>query len=197
VLIFVLLWGARLSIYLFLRNRGQGEDTRYTAWRKQGGSSWWWQSLFKVFLLQGLLIWLLSVPLLISQSAHTALTIWDAVGISIWLIGFVFETLADLQLARFKAVKKNKGRVLDKGLWAWTRHPNYFGESLIWWGYGLIATSTGAWWALAAPAFMTFLLLKVSGVTLLEEQLKKTKPNYRSYAKRTSAFFPLPPRSRP
>jgi steroid 5-alpha reductase family enzyme len=199
ILVLVLVWGARLALYLYLRNRGKGEDKRYAVWRTQAGKAWWWQSLFKVFLLQGLLIWWLSVPLLLSQFSPdpAILTLLDAIGMLIWLIGLMFESVADLQLARFRSQPKNKGKVLDKGLWAWTRHPNYFGESLIWWGYGLIAAATGAWWVLFAPALMTLLLLKISGVPLLEKQLEETKPNYRAYAKRISPFLPLPPRSRP
>lgn len=194
LLVLVDLWTLRLSLYLYLRNRGKGEDKRYAAWRKEAGKAWWWRSFFNVFLLQGILMWLLSVPLLLGQAGQGSLTWLDWLVVFIWLIGFFFESVGDWQLSAFKADTKNKGKVMDRGLWRLTRHPNYFGESLIWWAYGLIAVATGAWWALFSPLLMTFLLLRVSGVTLLETNLKKAKPGYASYVKHTSAFIPLPPK---
>jgi steroid 5-alpha reductase family enzyme len=194
LLALVNLWALRLSIFLYLRNRGKGEDKRYAAWRKEAGAAWWWRSFFVVFLLQGALMWVISLPLLLAQARPAALNWLDWAAVSIWAIGFFFEAVADWQLAAFKADKKNKGKVMDRGLWWLSRHPNYFGESLIWWGFGLLAAAAGTGWGLLSSALMMFLLLRVSGVTLLERDLKQAKPGYKEYIKRTSAFVPWPPK---
>lgn len=196
LLVMVSIWGLRLSLYLLARSRGRGEDPRYANWRREAGPSWWWRSYFKVFLLQGLLMWLISVPFLAIQSAPTpvGLTWLDIIGLLLWMVGFFFEFIGDWQLARFKRNPQNEGQVLDRGLWRYTRHPNYFGEALLWWGYGALALAAGAWWALFSPLLMTLLLLRVSGVTMLERSLKKDKPGYAEYIARTSAFIPRPPR---
>lgn len=196
LLVMVSIWGLRLSIYLLARNRDKGEDPRYAKWRREAGKAWWWRSYFKVFLLQGLLMWLLSVPFLAIQSSPTPVgLIWlDILALLLWMVGFFFEFIGDWQLARFKRDPKNKGKVLDRGLWRYTRHPNYFGEAVLWWGYGALVLTTGAWWALYSPLLMTLLLLRVSGVALLEKSLKKNKPGYAEYVQRTSAFFPRPPK---
>jgi steroid 5-alpha reductase family enzyme len=190
----VTLWGLRLSVHLFLRNRSKGEDPRYAKWRKEAGAQWWWQSLFKVFLLQGLLMWIISMPLFFAQASTAPYGPMDSVAFVLWLIGFFFEAVGDWQLARFKAVPANKGKVMDSGLWRYTRHPNYFGEAVMWWSYGLFALASGAWSVLASPLLMNWLLLKVSGVTLLEKNLKNSKPKYAAYIKRTSAFIPRAPK---
>ncbi len=179
-----------------LRNAGKGEDFRYQQWRAAAGAAWWWRSFFKVFLLQGILLWVISAPLLAAQiSAQPGRLTWlDFGGAALWLVGFYFEALGDWQLARFKANPANKGRLLDSGLWRYTRHPNYFGDAVQWWGFYLVALAAGGWWTLFSPALMTLLLRRVSGVTMLEKTLKNSKPGYREYVERTNAFLPWFPR---
>lgn len=191
----VTVWGLRLSIYILLRNLGKPEDFRYQKWRAESGGSWWWRSFFKVFLLQGFLLWVISAPLLAAQfgSSPAHLTFFDFAGLALWLVGFYFEAAGDYQLARFKANPMNKGKVLDTGVWRLTRHPNYFGDSAQWWGYYLIAAAAGGWWSILSPILMTLLLLRVSGVALLEKTLE-TKPGYKEYIRRTSPFIPWFPR---
>jgi steroid 5-alpha reductase family enzyme len=192
----VAVWGLRLSIYLAWRNLGKGEDFRYQKFRKDFGEHrYWWYSFFSVFLLQGVLMWLISAPLLGAQFyAGNSLGILDFIGIAIWIIGFVFESGGDIQLARFKADPANKGKVLDTGLWHYTRHPNYFGDAAVWFGYGLICISAGSYWPVLGSVLMTALIIKVSGVALLEKTLNTTKPGYQEYVRRTSAFFPWFPK---
>jgi steroid 5-alpha reductase family enzyme len=193
----VAIWGLRLSIYILLRNRGKGEDYRYRKWREQAGANFWWISLFRVFLLQGLLLWIISMPILAAQFNKDPghFTVFDLVGTLIWGVGFFFEAVGDWQLARFKSDPANKGQVMRSGLWAFTRHPNYFGDATVWWGYFVIAAGT-LWglWTLFSPILMTVLLLRVSGVALLEKAQVRTKPQYRDYIESTSAFLPRPPR---
>jgi steroid 5-alpha reductase family enzyme len=191
----VTVWGLRLSIHILLRNWGKPEDFRYQKWRKEAGGQWWWRSFFKVFLLQGVLLWLISAPLLAAQLVPQAAA-WpylDIFGALVWLAGFFFEAAGDFQLARFKANPANRGKVLDHGVWRYTRHPNYFGDSAQWWGFFLVAASAGGWWTVFSPILMTFFLLQVSGVALLEKTLE-TRPGYSDYIARTSAFFPWFPR---
>ena len=194
----VTIWGLRLSAHILWRNWGKPEDFRYAKWRQETGPSWWWRSYLKVYLLQGALMWIISAPLLGAQvqSPRSHLVWLDYMGLVIWAIGFFFEAMGDWQLARFKADPANQGQVLDRGVWRYTRHPNYFGDATQWWGFYLIALAAGAWWSIFAPIIMTGLLLKVSGVVLLEKTLKDTKPQYADYIARTSAFFPLPPKER-
>jgi steroid 5-alpha reductase family enzyme len=189
------LWGLRLSLYILYRNWGKPEDFRYQKWRRESGSRWWWKSFFQVFLLQGILLWIISTPLLAAQTRLTPdrLTVFDILGIGLWAIGFFFETAGDLQLARFKANPANKGKVMQRGVWRYTRHPNYFGDAAQWWGYFLIATAAGGWWTIFSPILMTILLMRVSGVTLLEKTLE-TRPGYKQYVETTSAFIPWFPR---
>lgn len=192
----VTIWGLRLSIYIFIRNHDKPEDFRYQVWRKQAGKDWWWWSLFKVFLLQGVLMWLISTPIHAAQ-IHAKPLIWlDFLAIVIWVIGFFFEAIGDAQLAQFKSNPVNKGKVLDTGVWRYTRHPNYFGDATQWWGFYLIAAAAGAWWTIFSPIIMTFLLMRVSGVTLLEKTLRNEKPGYQEYIKRTNEFFPWLPRKK-
>jgi steroid 5-alpha reductase family enzyme len=191
------LWGLRLSIHIFMRNRGRGEDPRYQAFRRRGGKRFWLTSLWNIFLLQAALLLLIALPLMTAQAHPTPghLRWTDVAGTLVWTVGFIFETLGDLQLKSFLSDPANRGRVMRYGLWAWTRHPNYFGESLIWWGIFLIALSTpfGAA-SIIGPALITFLLLRVSGVTLLEGDLKTRRKGYAEYIRTTSAFFPWPPK---
>ncbi|MGH9841648.1 MAG: DUF1295 domain-containing protein [Blastocatellia bacterium] len=188
----VVVWGGRLAGYLARRNIGKGEDYRYQAMRKRHGERFPIVSLYLVFGFQGVLMWIISLPLQAAQMATQPdrLTLLDWLGVLLWIIGFAFETIGDWQLARFKSDPANKGKVMDRGLWAYTRHPNYFGDAVLWWGYFLIAAATGAWWTVIGPILMTLLLMKVSGVALLEKTLVKTKPEYQDYIRRTSAFFP-------
>jgi steroid 5-alpha reductase family enzyme len=194
----VTVWGLRLSIHILIRNWGKPEDYRYQAWRKEAGSAWWWRSFFKVFLLQGVLLWIISTPLLAAQISSTPeRLIWmEYVAIPVWLIGFFFEAVGDWQLTRFKADPANKGKLLTSGVWSYTRHPNYFGDSTQWWAYFLIAAAAGGWWTIFSPIMMTFLLLRVSGVALLEKTLKEEKPGYRDYVESTSEFIPWFPRKK-
>ena len=191
----VTVWGLRLSIYLAWRNLGKGEDFRYQKFRKDFGDGYWWYSFFSVFLLQGILMWLISVPLLGAQFyPEKTLGVLDFIGVAIWVIGFVFEAGGDLQLARFKANPANRGKVLDTGFWHFTRHPNYFGDAAVWTGYGLICISGGSYWPVLGSVLMTALIIKVSGVALLEKTLNTTKPGYQEYVRKTSAFIPWFPK---
>jgi len=188
-------WGLRLGVHLGLRNRGRAEDRRYAAMRAAHGRRFWWVSLFTVFLLQAALLWAVSLPLQAGAALGqaSALGALDLAGAAVALTGLAFEAIGDAQLARFIADPASRGRVMDRGLWAWTRHPNYFGDALTWWGLCLVALGSGAWWALLGPALMTVLLLRVSGVTLLEATIGERRPGYAAYAARTSAFIPWPP----
>ena len=191
------IWGSRLAAHIGWRNHGRGEDFRYQAMRRRIGPRFGLLSLFLVFGLQGVLIWLISLPLQVAQiSGEPASLTWlDFCGALFWVVGFTFESIGDLQLSKFKADPGNKGKVMDRGLWAYTRHPNYFGDALLWWGFFLIASATpGGWWTVISPLMMTTLLMKVSGVALLEKTLVKTRPEYREYTQRTSAFLPMPPK---
>jgi steroid 5-alpha reductase family enzyme len=196
VCLLVTVWGLRLSLHILRRNRGKGEDYRYRAWRQGAGRRWWWVSLFKVFLLQGALLWVISIPLLVAQAnpAPDHLKWLDAAGLLTWSAGFAFEALGDWQLQRFKADPANQGKVLQQGVWRYTRHPNYFGDACVWWGYYLLAAAAGGWWTVYSPLLMTVLLLRVSGVRLLERSLAQSKPGYREYMQTTSAFIPRRPR---
>ena len=192
------IWGVRLSLFLLCRNWGHGEDRRYQAMRAQHGQRFWWVSLISVYLLQGVILWFVSFPIQAALAAATdsPLNWLDAIGGALWATGVFFETVGDWQLARFKADPANAGRVMDRGLWRLTRHPNYFGDFCVWWGMYLIATAGGAWWTVLSPLLMSVLLLKVSGVTLLEKTITDRRPEYAAYQARTNAFFPGPP-SRP
>jgi steroid 5-alpha reductase family enzyme len=190
------IWGLRLTLHILIRNWSKGEDFRYQVWRKEAGAAWWWRSFFKVFLLQGILMWIIGTPLLSAQiSATPAQLTWlDYLAIPVWLVGFFFEAVGDWQLAQFKADPANKGKLLTTGVWRYTRHPNYFGDAAQWWAFYLVALAAGGWWTIFSPALMTLLLMRVSGVTLLEKTLKDTKPGYQSYVASTSEFIPWFPK---
>jgi steroid 5-alpha reductase family enzyme len=189
-------WGLRLSLFLLWRNWGKGEDRRYTAMREQHGARFWWVSLLTVFLLQGLILWFVALPIQIATARALPHPLgWlDGLGVALWGLGFLFESVGDWQLARFKADPRNAGRVMDRGLWRFTRHPNYFGDFCVWWGIYLIAVAGGAWWTIASPLLMSILLMRVSGVSLLESTIVDRRPEYAAYKARTNAFFPGPPR---
>ncbi len=199
LLALVAIWGLRLGGHLLRRNWGAGEDARYARMRRHHGERFRWISLATVFGLQAVLQWFVSLPLLLAQLVPGArpLGVLDAFGVALFATGLFFETVGDAQLARFKADPTSAGRVMDRGLWRYTRHPNYFGDCVVWWGLFAIAAGTPAGpWTIASPLLMTFLLLRVSGVALLERSLVRTRPAYREYIARTSAFFPRPPLSR-
>lgn len=195
----VTLWGIRLSGFLTWRNWGEPEDYRYRAFREKYGRRFPIVSLFLVFLLQGLLIVVVSLPVqaaLIQQGVDADLQWLSGIGVVLWIVGLLFESIGDFQLARFKADPSNAGKVLDRGLWRFTRHPNYFGDFLVWWGLSVTAFSLGAaWWTIIGPIVMTLLLTRVSGVTLLETAQRQRKPEYEAYRQRTNAFFPWFPRA--
>ena len=187
------MWAIRLATHLGIRTRLQGEDFRYVKWRDEY-SHWWFVSYFKVFLLQSVIGWIVSWPIYfaIVSLAPASLTMVDYLGALLVVSGLVVESVADEQLRRFRADRVNRGKVLDTGLWRYTRHPNYFGEALLWWGFGLIGVATGGVPGLIGPAILTFLLIYVSGVALLESTLIE-KPGYVQYVGRTPVFLPLPP----
>jgi len=196
VIFLTAVWGFRLSMHITMRNLGKPEDYRYQAMRRHWGPRFWIVSLATVFGLQAVLAWLVSLPLqaAISAPQPAHITFFDALGLLVWTAGFLFESIGDWQLARFKSQPHNRGKLMDRGLWRYTRHPNYFGDALQWWGLWLFAVAVGAWWTAIGPALMTFLLLRVSGVTMLEKRMMRTRPQYEDYSRRTSAFFPMPPR---
>jgi steroid 5-alpha reductase family enzyme len=195
LLVLTTIWGLRLSLYLLWRNWSHGEDRRYQAMRAHHGLRFWWVSLFTVFLLQAAILWFVSLPIQVSMSWNEATPLgWlDGLGLLVWSIGLAFESIGDWQLARFKADPANTGRVMDRGLWHYTRHPNYFGDFCVWWGIYLVAVAGGAWWTILSPLLMSFFLLKVSGVSLLERTITDRRPDYAAYQARTNAFFPGPP----
>ena len=190
VMVLVGLWSLRLAAHITWRNWGEGEDYRYRQIRERNEPGFAHKSLYLVFGLQAVIAWLVSLPLLAAISAEVPLGFLDGFALGLFVIGFVFEAVADLQLARFKADPANVGRVLDTGLWRYTRHPNYFGNACIWWSFFVFALATGAWWSVLSPLLMTFLLLKVSGVALLEQDIGDRRPAYRDYIRRTNAFIP-------
>jgi len=197
ITLLVTIWGLRLALHIGIRSRGKGEDRRYQAWRQQYGKRFWWVSLFTVFLVQGALLWVISLGAQVGQwSPKPERFIWlDGAGLLLWAVGFFFEAVGDSQLAAFKKNPANKGKAMARGLWRYTRHPNYFGECLMWWGIFLVTLATpGSLWTIVSPITITFLLLKVSGVTLLERTIVETRPEYREYQERTSAFIPWFPK---
>jgi len=194
VLALVAIWSLRLSIYITARNWGQPEDYRYQTIRANNEPGFTFKSLYIVFGLQGVLAWLVAMPLLPAIAADAPLTGIDMFAIGLWVLGFIFEAAGDYQLARFKSQRDNRGKVLDTGLWRYTRHPNYFGEFCMWWAFYLFAFTSGGWWTLASPLLMSFLLLKVSGVAMLEKTIGERRPEYALYVRRTNTFFPGPRR---
>ena len=195
VITLVGLWSIRLAAYISWRNRGHGEDFRYQKIRANNEPGFAFKSLYIVFGLQAALAWVVSLPLLAAINSTAPLGWLDAIGVALWLVGMVFEAGGDWQLVRFKGNPANQGKVLDTGLWRYSRHPNYFGDFCVWWGLFLIALSAGGWWSVAGPLLMSLLLLKVSGVALLEKDIGERRPAYRAYVRSTNAFFPGPPRA--
>jgi steroid 5-alpha reductase family enzyme len=194
VLLLVTLWSLRLAAHITWRNWGEGEDYRYQAIRRNNSPNFGFKSLYIVFGLQAGLAWIISLPLLAAMTGTQAMGVIDLAGVILWIVGFVFEALGDLQLAQFRSDPDNSGRVLRTGLWKFTRHPNYFGDFCIWWGFFLIALSAGGWWSIVSPLLMSFLLLRVSGVAMLEKDIGDRRPEYAEYVATTNAFFPGPPK---
>lgn len=191
--IMVSLWGLRLSLHLVVRNTGKGEDYRYRQWRRDHGQNWWWISFFRVFLLQGAVLWIVSSVFIPAMSVDS-FGIATYAGIYFWVVGMLFEAGGDWQLMQFKKDPENSGKVLNTGFWAMCRHPNYFGDALIWWGYFLFALPSGQYLYVFSPLLMSFLLIRISGVALLEKKLIRSKPGYTKYVRNVPAFFPkFPP----
>lgn len=190
----VAFWGLRLSLYITWRNRGHGEDRRYQAIRARNDPGFAWKSLYLVFLLQAALAFVIAMPLLPALNGMREGNALTVAGIAIAAFGAAFETVADAQMARFKAAPQAPGAVMDRGLWRWSRHPNYFGEATFWWGVWLASASLGGAWTVFSPLLMTWLLLRVSGVPLLEADLVQRRPAYAEYLRRTSSFVPRPPK---
>lgn len=201
--VLVTIWGLRLALHLATRNIGKPEDYRYAAMREARGAAFVWSSLGIVFGLQGAVMWIVSLPvqMALARPALTTCHVLSAIGVAVWIVGFAFEAIGDWQLAQFKADPAHKGRVMDSGLWKWTRHPNYFGDFLIWWGHWLLSLGVSdygsTWWSIVSPLLMSFLLIRVSGVALLEKALKARSPEYAAYIERTSAFIPWWPKATP
>jgi steroid 5-alpha reductase family enzyme len=196
ILLVTTVWGLRLAAYLFLRWRREGPDGRYVALLKKAPGNVHLTSLTKVFLLQGPILWLVSLPVQLgqigAQSAELGVLAWC--GVSLAIVGIFFEAVGDHQMAAFKSDAGNKGKVMDRGLWRYTRHPNYFGDCCVWWGLFLIAAETPLGiWSIFGPALLTWLLIKWSGAALLERRLQRSRPAYAEYIQRTSSFFPWPP----
>jgi len=191
----VSIWGIRLAWHIHVRNKGRAEDYRYAEWRKAWGKWFYLRSYLQVYLLQGILLFLIVLPvLLINKSISTGLNYLDFIGVAVWLGGFIFESVGDAQLARFIKDPTNKGKLMQGGLWRYTRHPNYFGEVMMWWGIGIIALSVpNGLYGIIGPITITFLILKVSGISMLEKKMVEN-PEFAEYKKRTSMFFPLPPK---
>lgn len=195
LVILTTVWGIRLSAFLSWRNLGHGEDSRYAAMRSRHGDRFWWVSLLTVFGLQGAILWFVSFPIQVTAVLPPSpLNLLDLVGVVFVLVGLLFETVGDWQLAAFKRNPNNSKKVMDQGLWRYTRHPNYFGDFCVWWGFFFIAAAGGAAWTIGSPLLMSVLLIKVSGVSLLESTIVERRPEYASYKAKTNAFFPGPPR---
>lgn len=190
------IWALRLSIHITVRNHGEDEDRRYQEIRRNNDPGFWWKSLYIVFGLQAFLAWVVSLPAVAAAASPAPFGWLDLAGLLVWTAGMFFEVVGDWQLKRFQNEKNSDKAVLDTGLWRYSRHPNYFGEALLWWGIYLFALAAGAWWAVVSPLLMTVLLLRVSGVALLEKDISERRPAYRDYIERTSAFIPAPPKPR-
>ncbi len=191
--ILVSIWGLRLAWHIHTRNKGKTEDYRYLAWRKEWGKWFFIRSYFQVYFLQGIFLFLIVLPvLIINKNVGASLQLLDFLGVTVWILGFYFEAVGDAQLSEFIKNPENKGKIMQKGLWAYTRHPNYFGEVTQWWGIWLVALYTpSGWLGIIGPITITFLILKVSGIPMLEKKMAEN-PAFQNYKKRVSMFFPLP-----
>ncbi len=195
ILFCVGVWALRLAYHIGRRFlKSHEEDVRYANWRKEWGSGWLLRTYLQVFLLQAVFLIIISLPVLRSIAlAPRSFTYAVGIGLLVWIFGFIFEAVGDEQLRRFKLNPSNKGRLMDRGLWSWSRHPNYFGEVVQWWGIFLMCVEPGGWWLIISPIVITFLILKVSGVPMLEK-LMEGRPGFAEYKQRTALFFPRPPK---
>ena len=189
--ILVSIWGLRLAWHIHARNRGKAEDYRYAAWRREWGRWFYLRSYAQVYLLQGTLLFLIALPvLIINRNASGTFGLLDGIGACVWLFGFLVESVGDAELARFAKDPLNKGKLLQSGLWRYTRHPNYFGEVAQWWGLWLVALGVpGGWFGIIGPLTITLLILKVSGIPMLEKKMAENS-DFAEYARRTSVFLP-------
>ena len=194
VLILLSIWAVRLSVHITVRNHGEAEDRRYQAIRANNQPHFEWKSLYIVFGLQAFLAWFIAMPAVAASASATPLGWLDLVAFFLWAVGMFFEVVGDWQLARFLKNRDSKDAVMDRGLWRYSRHPNYFGEAVIWWAIFLFAVAGGGWWTVLSPVLMTFLLVRVSGVALLEKDIAERRPAYRDYVARTNSFIPAPPK---
>lgn len=192
----VVIWAVRLSVFITVRSHGEPEDHRYQVIRENNQPNFRFKSLYLIFWLQAILAGLIAMPLLSAAEGGAPLGWLDALGLALWIVGMCFEVIGDQQLKTFRDDESNKGKVLDTGLWRLTRHPNYFGEFTLWWGYYCLALAAGGWWTIGSPLLMSVLLLKVSGVALLESSIEQRRPEYARYIQNTNAFFPGFRRSR-
>lgn len=191
VMTLLLLWSIRLAVYIAWRNKGH-EDARYQVIRENNEPYFWLKSIYIVFALQALLAGVVSMVLFVAIQSQLTFSSLDTIATSLVMFGLVWEIIADWQLTSFKQNPENAGKVLESGLWRYSRHPNYFGECCVWWGFYLFALAAGAWWSIISPMLMTLLLLKVSGVSLLESTINNRRPEYAEYIKKTNAFIPGP-----
>lgn len=191
VFLILFIWGSRLSIYIYIRSKGKPEDFRYTEMRKNWGSRQKFNAFYRVFLLQAVLMYIVNLPIISAfHKGQAEFSPVNVAGLIIFVVGFLFETTADLQMYRFKKEESNKGKIIKSGLWKYSRHPNYFGEMILWWGIYLFTFQTETfWWTIISPALISFLLLKVSGVPMLEKKFEKN-PEWEIYRENTPAFFP-------
>ena len=190
--VLVTIWGLRLALHIFLRNRGKSEDFRYKAWREEWGETFYWRSYLQVFLLQGVFLFLISLPIIFVNTRVREFGVFDILGLIIWTIGFFFEAVGDFQLLQFTKNPANKGKIMQTGLWKYTRHPNYFGEVTLWWGVFLFALSLPyGFLTIVSPLTITYLLIYISGIPMLEKKYENN-PEFAEYKKRTNAFFPMP-----
>lgn len=189
------LWAVRLAAFVTWRNHGKPEDRRYREIRARNEPGFAWKSVYLIFVFQALLAFVVGLPLLGAQLGAAPLGWLDALGAGLFVFGLVFESVADQQMARFQREPRSERGVMDRGLWRYSRHPNYFGEFCLWWGLYLVALAGGAWWSFVGPLLLTFFLLKVSGVALTEKDIAGRRPDYADYIRRTSAFVPRPPRA--
>ncbi|MCW5643839.1 MAG: DUF1295 domain-containing protein [Rhodoferax sp.] len=186
------LWSTRMSLHIGLRNAGHGEDARYAAWRKRFGRHWWWWSFFQVFAMQGVMIWLWSIGLIAAVAVGPQPLAWQhGLALLLFAVGFGFQAIADLQLERFKRMRTDRSKVLDTGVWALSRHPNYFGESVVWWSFAALAlVHPWGWLALVCPLYVTWFMSAGSATPMQERYLQKSKPAYAEYMRRVPVFFP-------
>lgn len=198
VLIMLALWAIRLAAHITWVHYGKDEDPRYQQIRKNNQPHFKYKSIYIVFGLQAVLGWIVALPILAATNSAAALGWLDYLAVAVWAFGMFFEVVGDWQMMKFRSRPDSKGKVFDEGLWRYSRHPNYFGECCIWWGFFLLALAAGGWWSILSPLLMTFLLLKVSGVAMLEKDIGERKPAYAQYVKETNAFIPwLPKKEQP